>query len=369
VTPADGPPAAVAVAVTSDAYGGAEKCLIDLYGHPRTLAEFAGTLVGSMPGWERTGRPTRPAGTAHKWGRGAGMGEIARLPRSVRQGRDAIAGVRPALVHLSFKREQVLLTAAAAAIAPVLWTEHGALPRGRRWQTLEPLYRRAARHVAAIICVGPHVAGDVAAALGRRAPPIHLIENAIDLPRHDVAGPAERDAARERLGLTPGALVLASTARLAPAKRVGLVMDAAACIPGAVALVCGDGPDRAQLECRASARSTVFTGFLDDPRDVYRAADVLVHPTNGAGEGLPFTLLEAAASGLPSVVCADSGLSAVVDGWGAVATHASGAAIAVAALTLDGDEVRGSARAWAGRHAMEPWIDAHLAVLRVAVAP
>ncbi len=98
---------------------------------PRRVA-----VAVAMPGWERTGRRSRSMGPARTWGAGSAPGELVRIPGARRRGRRALADVAPDLIHLSYEREQILPTAPGADPAPVPWTEHGTLPRGRRWRVI-----------------------------------------------------------------------------------------------------------------------------------------------------------------------------------------------------------------------------------------
>ncbi|MCZ2836350.1 glycosyltransferase family 4 protein [Modestobacter sp. VKM Ac-2985] len=79
------------------------------------------------------------------------------------------------------------------------------------------------------------------------------------------------------------------------------VLDLLEALPEGVRLVVsGIGPDLDEARARADGRTT-FLGYVppDDAPAVYRAADVFVSPTYS--EGFSNTLLEAMASGLPTV--------------------------------------------------------------------
>ena len=360
------------VVVTTTSFGGAEKYLVDIYGDHRVRREFQGFLLGDVPGWDATGLPARSLHHGAKWNRRGAARSLASLPSTRRSGLAAfdayIRARHPAFMHLQFKREQVLFTRSLARRGvPVVWTEHGGLPRFAMWRAIAPAYRRAARSAHPIICVAQHVADDVDALLGGRGPTIRVIEGGIDPDWLPAPHGAERAAARERLGLPGDALVVATVSRLVTIKRVELLLDALALLPDSVGLVCGDGPERGALEARAPAGRVRFTGFLSDPRDAYRAADVIALPS-GAREGFPFGLLEAATAGLPAVVVADSGLSAPVSGWGQTAAEPMPELYAEAILRAARSADPAAPRRWADAHSLDRWIDAHLEVMRSTIA-
>lgn len=359
------------VVVTTSTFGGAEKYLLDVYGHPRVRAEFEGTLLGELPGWGAQGLPAIGLGFGPKWSRSNAARALLALPATRRRGLAALDDFarrdNPAFMHLQFKREQILFSSSLSRHVPVLWTEHGGLPRFASWKAIARSYRRAARSTTTIICVAQHVADDLATLIGPGGPRLTVIEGGIDPMWILPASPAEREAARARLGVPQSAVVVASVARLVPVKRVGLLLDAVREHGDLFAIVCGDGPERRSLEASALSERTLFTGFLQDPRDVYRAADVIAFPS-GAREGFPYGLLEAAAAGLPAAVVADSGLGASVAGWGEVSAEPGPAAFAAAILRARDRDAPSAPRAWAERHSLDRWIDAHLEVMRALAA-
>jgi glycosyltransferase involved in cell wall biosynthesis len=83
----------------------------------------------------------------------------------------------------------------------------------------------------------------------------------------------------------------------------------------------GDGPQRQDLQAHARtlgvANAVTWPGWLDKPalRDAYRSADVFLNPS--LYEGMPNTVLEAMACGLPVIASRVMGNDELVDGSGA----------------------------------------------------
>jgi glycosyltransferase involved in cell wall biosynthesis len=119
-----------------------------------------------------------------------------------------------------------------------------------------------------------------------------------------------REARRHGLG---DAMVLLFLGRLVREK--GCDVLAAALDPpldGVLAIVAGDGPERAALE-RCAPPSLRFVGALDahERRQWLAAADVLVQPSRA--DGAPLAVAEAQLAGLP-VIASQAGAAHVADG-------------------------------------------------------
>lgn len=359
------------VVVTSDAHGGGEKYLQDLFTHPTIATRFPATLLGRLPNWSATSLPSVDLGLGAKWSYRNGPREVLREVGTSRRAKAALVAEvgrrRLGLLHMQYKREQISLSRGTGP-TPVIWTEHGRLPGGPLRRPLLMAYRRAARDVAAIICVSPAVADEVDMVLGPGGPRRVIIENAVDPAWITPPEAHARQEARQRLGIPDdGSTVVAVVSRIAPTKRVDLALDVLDHLPNTRLVICGDGPSLAELRHRSSGDERVtFTGFLADTRDAYRSADVLLLPTDGSGEGLPLTLLEGACAGLPAVVVAGSGLEPLVRGWGEVAetSHPERVAKAVeAAARIDPE----NARAWGLAHGFDEWADAHARVFEACL--
>jgi glycosyltransferase involved in cell wall biosynthesis len=104
--------------------------------------------------------------------------------------------------------------------------------------------------------------------------------------------------------------VVGTVARLQPVKDQASLLAAfarvAAELPNAKLVLVGDGPVRAALESQSAspalAGRVIFLGRRSDIPDILPTFDVFALPS--LSEGLPLTLLEAMAAGLPCVATA-----------------------------------------------------------------
>ena len=103
-------------------------------------------------------------------------------------------------------------------------------------------------------------------------------------------------------------LVIGHVGRFDAAKNQSFLLDVFSEIvkrePNAKLLLVGDGPLRKQIETKVAALGlsdrVIFTGVRSDVADLMQAMDILVFPSKN--EGLPVTLVEAQAAGLPCVI-------------------------------------------------------------------
>lgn len=177
-----------------------------------------------------------------------------------------------------------------------------------------------------------HVVGNSAGltALARRAAPdleILTIPNGVDAarftPRTENGDPAADRASGGIVDAVygdtpPGACRLLFTGRLNGQKNLPCLLQALAPLrerAWTLTLV-GDGPDRAMLERTARSLGLAdrvrFAGWADRDAlpDVLRRADIYVFPS--IQEGMPNTVLEAMACGLPVVACRIEGCEELV---------------------------------------------------------
>jgi glycosyltransferase involved in cell wall biosynthesis len=113
---------------------------------------------------------------------------------------------------------------------------------------------------------------------------------------------------RETLGIRPDEMVVGHAGRFATPKNHLFLTEVAAEIarrrPGFKLMLIGGGPTRAAVEERVEAlglaQRTIFTGVRSDVCRLLPAVDVFLFPS--LWEGLPMTVLEAQAAGLPCVI-------------------------------------------------------------------
>ena len=131
----------------------------------------------------------------------------------------------------------------------------------------------------------------------------------IDLNRFTCA--KDRVAKRAELDLSDGDFALLSVGDLIPRKNQAAIIEALTQLPDSVKLlVCGEGIERENLESQIARlglnRRVRLLGFRPDMAEIMAACDTLVFPS--VHEGLPVSVMEAMASGLPVVASSIRGI-------------------------------------------------------------
>lgn len=203
---------------------------------------------------------------------------------------------------------------------------------GRKWYTrLRPHALR--RGVVAVCANSPGGARYVREGLSVTAPTFTVL-NGLDL-----AEIRERaTATRASLGLPDPTSdpVIVAVSRLAPVKRIDLILDALALLRGRGLaphlLVCGGGGEGDALSLRADSLGLCdrvsFLGPRRDAVSIIKAADVFC--TASEGEGLPNAALEAMACGVPVVASDIEPHRDLLGGSGAGRLFTSGSAESLA---------------------------------------
>ena len=132
-----------------------------------------------------------------------------------------------------------------------------------------------------------------------------VVPNGIDMTRY-ACDEAAHEAAKAEMGLS-GRPVVCHTGRLIPVKNHAFLLDVFAQVkrelPDAVLLCAGRGELEGELRDKARERgladSVRFLGVVDDVPRILRAVDLFVFPS--VKEGLALSVVEAQASGLPTI--------------------------------------------------------------------
>jgi glycosyltransferase involved in cell wall biosynthesis len=175
--------------------------------------------------------------------------------------------------------------------------------------------RVCARTTSAFISVGAEMR-DLYLDAGIGAPNRHLvIPSPVEVERFLGLRQIPRDQRatwRMQYGVSDQRPILISVGALDKRKRHDLIIRrlAARLRAGAHLLVAGEGPEEGnlrQLVAEAGLSDSVaLLGFVPDPISVFGAADVLVHASTT--EGVPQTVIQGLAAGLPVVATAMEGL-------------------------------------------------------------
>ncbi len=157
-----------------------------------------------------------------------------------------------------------------------------------------------------VVVFGSHIARYVRA-LGVPWHKIVVIGYGIDDEKFSVDKERAREAKRAELGISEDELVVLFVGRLYPVKGIKTLLEAADEVTSwhdyVRFLIVGDGP-LWPLVAEAARRNPRIMplGFREDVPELMAASDIFVLPS--LAEGLPYSLLEAAFSGLPIVATA-----------------------------------------------------------------
>jgi len=181
------------------------------------------------------------------------------------------------------------------------WTRRAYLRLAKGWIRAHATHLVAASRVAGRALFGADWDSDARQ---------RLIHCGIDLaPFRDAP---TREPVRASLGIDPGELVIGHTGRFVASKNHAFLAEIAAEValrrPPVRLLLIGDGPERRIVEEKLRELNlldrTIFAGVRPDVPALLHAMDVFLFPS--LWEGLPLTVLEAQAAGLPCVISARS---------------------------------------------------------------
>jgi glycosyltransferase involved in cell wall biosynthesis len=147
---------------------------------------------------------------------------------------------------------------------------------------------------------------------------VSLVPNGIDLDQF--AASADRCDVRTALGIPADAIVIGTVGRLNEVKRQDILIAAFAKLatefPNTHLLLVGDGPMSSALLAQTSSLGlndrVHFTGYQAEPQKFLGTIDVFA--LTSRAEGLPLSVLEAGAMGIPVVASNVGGLHEASDG-------------------------------------------------------
>jgi glycosyltransferase involved in cell wall biosynthesis len=200
---------------------------------------------------------------------------------------------------------------------PVLFTEHGRhypdYPRRKRMLANRLLLRQRDR----IVGVGQAVRQALITNEGIAADRVGVIYNGIDLAPFADGAPGQH-AVRLEIGVGAQDLVILQVARLDYLKDHATAIRALERVvchqPGVRLVLVGEGPEMAAIQalvCQRGLNEYVrFLGLRGDVARLLQAADLVL--LTSISEGIPLTLIEAMAAGLPVVSTKVGGVAEVV---------------------------------------------------------
>jgi len=312
----------VAEVVSSLAFGGAERCALELAAR-LDPARFETTLLVAGP--DASGPLRQAAGSRGVRVRHVPFSSLRDPVGDLRLMRE-LTGYDVIHVHNRPVDYQTAVVLSGPKIfrrnLKFFWTSH--LPYPDEEAAVRRRYQFAAARASRVIACAPSVEDRLKGTLGPEAGKTVTLVNGVDTERFRPAEAAERNTLRQGLGAGEDVILL-SAGRLTPQKGFDRLLSAAALlnahddIPPWQIWVAGGGPELERLSelvpgLRLEGRVKLL-GPRDDVDRLCRAADLFVLLSRY--EGLPLALLEALSSGLPAVT---SGIPAfsTIDFGGAV---------------------------------------------------
>ena len=217
--------------------------------------------------------------------------------------------------------------ATALRLDSVVWQDEAAPDRRRRLRGKRLLYSALLLRLYDLFLGVGSLTLDYLGACGVPAGRRGLFPYAVDVESFRAQSrlsPAERAAARARLGVAPGEQAVLAVAKLHPREAPWDLLRALPHLPDSVRLlIAGDGPSRAEVERLAAELGPGRAGFLGyvpyaELPALYAAADLFVHPAREERWGV--SVAEALACGLPVVTSTRVGagydlLAPGANGW------------------------------------------------------
>lgn len=291
-----------------------------------------------------------------------------------RQLREILSRHTPDVVHShGYHTNVVGRTVVMNAGIPFVATAHGFTGGSLRNRLYEWLDCHALARADAAIAVSRPLADELA----RRGVPqtcLHTIPNGWT----QSSEPLDRHAARRALGLPEAETILGWVGRMTHEKGLDVFIEAMAHTPSHVlACIVGAGTERELAERRALelgiASRIHWAGLVSEAGRYFCAFDVLCQSSRT--EGVPMTILEAMAMGVPIVATAVGGVPDVLSAREAMLVNAEdyrafARAIAETIGDLAGAQVRATEarKRLAHQFSGDAWLDEHERIYQIATA-
>jgi glycosyltransferase involved in cell wall biosynthesis len=225
-----------------------------------------------------------------------------------------LGSIKPdAIITYNWGGTDGLLAARLAGIRRVIHAEDGFGPEEARGQKLRRVLARRLllRAATQVVCPSQTLVRIARHTWSIPLPKVCYLPNGVDTSRFAPPRTEEIEAARRRLGIAPGEIVVGSVGQLRGEKNHARLLRAFAAVaagrPCRLLLV-GDGPLLAPLIALARELSVeqrvLFAGNVMEPAEHYRAMDLFALSSDT--EQMPIAVLEAMATGLP-VISTDVG--------------------------------------------------------------
>lgn len=289
--------------VLSMVVGGAEKLVYDMVRHP-AFAEHR-PVIACLDNLGELGEKLREEGySVYVKGRKPGLDwSVVSWLRGI------IRKERITVVH-AHQYTPLFYTVPAAKLlgkrVKVVYTEHGRFyPDRKRWKRslVNPILAKGVDHLVSISHATADAMADYDNFPRKR---IKVIHNGIDVSRMNP--PIDLAVKRKELGLRENCRVVGTAARLNQIKNIPMMLRSIKLIleqvPDCYLVIAGQGEDEANLRSMAKklgiSDQVKFIGLRFDLAEIYQLFDVFL--LTSFSEGISVTLLEAMASGVPSVV-------------------------------------------------------------------